>query len=85
MVSYFYNSLSLSLPKDINLSFLSLKVLTYPLTLDNIKTNGRITSSKYHIKYLELFLVSINFDMTIIFMFFLHRKILLFLLLSYQI
>ena len=31
----------------------------------NIKTNGLITSSKYSIKYLELFFVSTNFEMNI--------------------
>ena len=31
--------------------------------LDNIKTSSRITSSKYPIKYLQLFFVSTNFEM----------------------
>ena len=44
---------------------LTLKVLRYPLILGNIKTNGVIISSKYPIKYLELFFVSTNFEMTI--------------------
>ena len=44
---------------------LALKVLRYPLILGNIKTNGLIISSKYPIKYLELFFVSTNFEMTI--------------------
>ena len=42
--------------KDINVSFdsLNLNVLTYPLILDIIKTNGLIVLSKYPLKYLEL-------------------------------
>ena len=44
---------------------LALKVLRYPLILGNIKTNGLIISSKYPIKYLELFFFSTNFEMTI--------------------
>ena len=41
-------------------------LLKYLLILGNIKTNGVITSSKYRIKYLELFNVSINFYITIL-------------------
>ena len=47
MVLYFSDSFSSSIRKDINLLFLSLKVLTYPLILGNIKTNVLTTSSKY--------------------------------------
>ena len=67
MVFYFSNSFSLSTLKNINLiflfssPFLTLNVLTYPLILSNIKTNGLITLSKYQIKYLELVLFSTNF------------------------
>ena len=47
---------------------LSLKVLTHPLILGNIKTTGLIASYvRCHlmtIKYLELFFVSINFEIT---------------------
>ena len=42
-----------------NLLFLSLKVLTYPHILDEIKTNGLIASSKYPIKHLELFFLQL--------------------------
>ena len=45
---------------------LSLNVLTYPLSLGNIKTNGFITSSKYPIKHLDFFFLSTNFEMTIL-------------------
>ena len=38
----------------------------YPFILGNSKTNGLITSSKYPIKYLELFIISINFEKTIL-------------------
>ena len=31
----------------------SLNVLTYPLILSNIKTNGLVSSPKYLLKYLE--------------------------------
>ena len=58
MVLYFSNNFSSSTHKDI---FFSLKGLTYLLILGNIKANGLITSSKYAIKYLEVFFVSINF------------------------
>ena len=47
-------------------SVLFLKILTYTLILGNIKNNGPIISSKYPIKYLELFFVSINFEITIL-------------------
>ena len=48
--------------KDINVSFdsLNLNVLTYPLILDIIKTNGLIVLSKYPLKYLELVFVLTN-------------------------
>ena len=66
MVLYFSNRFSPSVSKDISFLFFSLKVLTYSLILGNIKTNGLVTSSKYPIKYLELFFVSIKFDITIL-------------------
>ena len=59
MVLYFSNNVSSSIQKDINLLILSsspsltLNVLEYPLSLDNIKINGLITLSKHQIKYLE--------------------------------
>ena len=69
---------------------LTLKVLTYPLIIANIKANSLITSSKYPIKYLKLIFVSINFETTIlltltsqILIGILHDKIPLILLLSY--
>ena len=68
--------------KDVDLLFLflflslPLNVLTYPFILGNTRTNGLVTSSKYPIKYLELFFVSTNF---------LHHKFLILLLLPYQI
>ena len=67
MVLCFSNSLLSAILKDINLLFLflspplSLNVLTNLLILGNIKT-----SSKYSIKYLELFFVSASFEMTIL-------------------
>ena len=50
--------------KDINVSFdsLNLNVLTYPLILDIIKTNGLIVLSKYPLKYLELVFVLTSFE-----------------------
>ena len=72
MLSYFSNSLSPSIWKNIYLLslslslFLSLKVLTYPLILGNIKTNGLLTSSKHAIKCLRLFCILINFEMDIL-------------------
>ena len=43
------------------LLFLSyLKVLTYPLILDNIKTIGLKTKSKFPVEYLELFFFQLN-------------------------
>ena len=66
MVLYISNNLSSSIRKDIHLLFSSSNLLTYLLTLDNIKTNGLITLSKYLIKYLELNFVSINFEITIL-------------------
>ena len=66
MVFYFSNRFSSSICKDINILVFSLKVLRYPLILGNIKTNGRITSSKYPIKYYKLFFASINFEINIL-------------------
>ena len=66
MVLYFSNRLPLSIRKGINLLLLFLKILTNPLVLSNIKTNGLITSSKYPINYLEPFFVSISFEITIL-------------------
>ena len=43
---------------------LFLEVVIYLLILDKIKINDLITSSKYPIKYLELFYVSSNFEHT---------------------
>ena len=69
---YFSNSYWPFIQKDINLLFLSLLssltliVLTYPLILDNIQTDGLITLSKYPIKYLELIFVLTNFEITIL-------------------
>ena len=66
------HSIQYSTWQGINLLFLSLypflmlNVLTYTLILGNIKTNGLITSSKYPIKYLELFLVSVKLKITIL-------------------
>ena len=52
-----------SICKDINIYlFFSLKVLTYPVILGYIKTNGLKTSSKYPLKYSEIFFVSLNFE-----------------------
>ena len=45
--------------KDIN-------ILTYPLILSNINTNGYVTLPKYQIKHLELFFVSTDFEMIIL-------------------
>ena len=58
MVLYFFNSLSSTMLKEMNLLILPLKVLTYPSILGNIKTNGRYLE--------ELLLVSIDFDITIL-------------------
>ena len=44
---------------------LTLNVLTYPLILGIIKTNGLIALSKYAIHELELVFVLNNFEMTI--------------------
>ena len=58
--------------KDINLLFLflspslTLKGLTYPLILSNIKTNGLTTLPKNPIKYLESFFVLIKLEITIL-------------------
>ena len=47
-------------------SSLTLNVLTYPLILSNIKTNGLIYLSKNPIKYLQTVFVSPNFEITIL-------------------
>ena len=60
MVLDFSYSFSTFFRKDILLLFFSLKVLTHPLILGAIKTNGLITSSKYPLKYLELFQLILN-------------------------
>ena len=56
--------------KDINLSLspsLTLNVLTYPLILGIIKTNGLIALSNFiPIKYSELVFVSVSFEITIL-------------------
>ena len=44
---------------------LTLNVLTYPLILGVIKTNGLMVLSKYPIKYLQLVFVLTNFEITI--------------------
>ena len=44
----------------------TLNVLTYPLILGIIKTNGVITLYKHPIKYLGLVFVSTNFEITIV-------------------
>ena len=67
----FCNSLSSYIRKDINFLFLPLSpslifnVLIYQVILGNIKTNSFIPSSKYVIKYLELFFVSTNVELAI--------------------
>ena len=72
MVLYFSNSIPSIIWKYINLLFLSLfpsltlNVLTYPLYLDNIKTNCLITSSNYPSKYSKLVFVSTNIEITIL-------------------
>ena len=67
---------------------LSCNVIIYPIILDNIESNGFITSSKYSIKYLELLFIPTNFSMIVfstctlqIFIGFWHHK----MLLSYQV
>ena len=61
-----------SIQKEINLFFLSLSpslnlnVLTDPVMLNIIKTNGLIVLSKYSVKYLELIFVLPNFEITIL-------------------
>ena len=58
--------------KDIDLLVLSLSpsltlnVLTYSLSLGNIKANVLITLPKYPIKYLELVFVLINIEITML-------------------
>ena len=72
MALYFSNSFSSSIRKDINLLFLflspslTLNVLTYPLILGIIKTNGPMALSKYPIQYLELDFVLTNFEIAIL-------------------
>ena len=74
-------------------STLTLNVSSCPITLGNIKNNGRIiTSYKYRTKYLESFFVSIKIQITLLstltsqaFAVFLRHKIFLLLLLSCQI
>ena len=73
MTLYFPNSFSTSIQKVINLMLLSLtpsltlNVLTYPLILGIIKTNGLIPLSNFiPIKYLELVFVLTNFEITIL-------------------
>ena len=75
----------------INTLFFSLNVLTYSLTLGNIKTNGLITSSK-HPNQIPRIILCYNFEATIlststsqIFISFFHHKILILLALCYQI
>ena len=70
----------------------SLSVLTCPLVLDIIKTNGFIFLSKYPIKYLELVFVLTDIEITTlstlpsqIFISFLLHKTFLLLFLSFQI
>ena len=94
----FCNSLSSYIRKDINFLFLPLSpslilnVLIYQVILGNIKTNSCIPSSKYVIKYLELFFVSTNIEMAIFiniripnFIILLHHAILLLLLSFHQV
>ena len=68
MVLYISNSLSASIEKDINLSFLSppLKVSTYSLILGSVKTIDVIIWSKYPIKYLESVFILISFEIIIL-------------------
>ena len=66
MVLYFANSFSPSIRKDINSLFFSLKGLAYSLILAIIKGNDLKTSCKYPIKYLQIFFVSIKFEITIL-------------------
>ena len=65
---YFSNRFSSSLWNDINLLLPSFtwNILTYPLILDIIKTNGLIVLSKRLIKYLELAFAGTNFEITIL-------------------
>ena len=66
-MALFFSKILLSyIHKDIHLSFFCLKVLTYPLISDNIRTNGHITSSKYPAKCVGLFFISNNFEITIL-------------------
>ena len=64
----FSNSLSSSVIKEITLFYLSsaLNVITYPLFLGIIKTNGLISLYKSPIKYIELAFVLTSFQITII-------------------
>ena len=64
---YFSNSFSSFIQNVIHSSpSLTLNVLTYPLILRIIKTNGLMTLAKYSTKYLELIFVLINFEITIL-------------------
>ena len=71
-VLHFSNNLSSPIWKDINLLFSSLFpsytliVSTYALILCNIKSNGLKNSPNCSIKYLELFFVSIKFEITVL-------------------
>ena len=66
---YFTNSFSSFIQKDIDLlsHSLTLNVLTYPLILCIIKTNGFIILSIFFpVKCLELVFVSINFEIAVL-------------------
>ena len=65
MVLNFYDLFSIIFKFLLLFPFLSLNVLTYPRIFGNKKTTGLVSSSKYPIKYLELFFVS-NFEITIL-------------------
>ena len=62
MILYFSNSLLSFIREDINLFFF----LSPPLIFRISRANGLITSSKYPIKYLELFFVITNFEVSIL-------------------
>lgn len=66
IVLYFSNGLSLSILKDINFLSLNLNVVTYPFTLGDIEISPQIISFKHPFKSLELFFVSINFEISIL-------------------
>ena len=63
MILYFSNSLLSFIREDINLFFF---FLSPPLIFRISRANGLITSSKYPIKYLELFFVVTNFEVSIL-------------------